>query len=375
MSRDGRVVLTPAGSDDDRFAIAYARDHSGFIVSNDKFRDHTARGTASVVTGATLGADLGVWLSTHRISYAFVQAPPTPFSAAQAPHSSPLQFVADPDALARASIPIPVVPPPSVPAVVAAAGESCASGSSSSSSSSSSAAVCRARAAASSAVYQAGLVPHGVAGATPHGMAVAAHNGMAGAAASSLKAAAPPGETALAAAALPARPADDGTLAACARIGAAVAAALLPKLPTDIDEAFLASARGTVERDAGVARRAAAAALVEAADAIAAEAVAVLSRLVAELCAPRGPAGGAPATYAVPPPAQLEAVATEASCDVLEQRPSFVASLVNLAARGDLRRKGATGLLWHESVGRKARIERRARAGLLQLLADSQPTA
>ena len=36
----GSVVRTPLNDNDDLYMIRYARDHDGFIVTNDQFRDH-----------------------------------------------------------------------------------------------------------------------------------------------------------------------------------------------------------------------------------------------------------------------------------------------------------------------------------------------
>jgi hypothetical protein len=174
-------------------------------------------------------------------------------------------------------------------------------------------------------------------------------------------------------------------------MGSAIASALLPSLPHTIDERFLENARGAVVRDAAVARREAASALVEAADAVAAEAVAIVSALLTELTAavsipPTGPPPAASASAAttstgtasasappIPSPEALEAMAVRCGCEALAStRPSFVGSLVNLAARGDLRRRGALGLLWHESVGRRERLVRSLRAELLELLAETR---
>ncbi len=60
------MVTTPSQDYDDSYCIEYAKSHAGYIVTNDKFRDH--------VDGI---ADLDKrrmerqWLSQHRIGFTF----------------------------------------------------------------------------------------------------------------------------------------------------------------------------------------------------------------------------------------------------------------------------------------------------------------
>jgi hypothetical protein len=56
---DGRVAVTPAQDEDDTYMIDYARSRGGYVLSNDRFRDHLQ------------SAALREWAASHVISYAW----------------------------------------------------------------------------------------------------------------------------------------------------------------------------------------------------------------------------------------------------------------------------------------------------------------
>lgn len=61
------LFSTPAQDYDDSYALAYARTHGAFLVSNDRYRDQFE-------TCATADDEraLDAWLRTHLISFTFV---------------------------------------------------------------------------------------------------------------------------------------------------------------------------------------------------------------------------------------------------------------------------------------------------------------
>lgn len=66
MVADGRVVLCPSDQDD-LFILDYARSRGGFVVSNDRFRDHVSNWAA--LWGEREAAALQEWTQTRVISY------------------------------------------------------------------------------------------------------------------------------------------------------------------------------------------------------------------------------------------------------------------------------------------------------------------
>ena len=66
LVRSGVLIVVPAGDDDDTYAIAYARLHAGFLVSNDHYDSH-ARSLSSTSKRASLQA----WLKDNRCGYTF----------------------------------------------------------------------------------------------------------------------------------------------------------------------------------------------------------------------------------------------------------------------------------------------------------------
>ena len=63
----GMVVFTPRDDNDDAYMISYAREHDGWILSNDRYRDHA---TAWAVRYGTCAAEeLRTWVAARVISY------------------------------------------------------------------------------------------------------------------------------------------------------------------------------------------------------------------------------------------------------------------------------------------------------------------
>lgn len=60
----GLIVTTPSQDYDDSYIIQYAKTHSGFIVSNDLFRDHIEK--------AQDKKEVSKWIKEHTISFTFV---------------------------------------------------------------------------------------------------------------------------------------------------------------------------------------------------------------------------------------------------------------------------------------------------------------
>jgi hypothetical protein len=69
LIHDGRLVVVPAGDNDDTYIIAHASKTNGFIISNDFFNDHCA--TQELTSGN--GEVMKEWLSRARVGYTFVQ--------------------------------------------------------------------------------------------------------------------------------------------------------------------------------------------------------------------------------------------------------------------------------------------------------------
>eukprot|EP00808_Paulinella_micropora_P018302 g10239.t1 len=64
---EGLLVATPAQDYDDSYCIEYAMRHGGYIVSNDRYRDHVEGVEPS------RRAAVRAWLKTHLITFAFVK--------------------------------------------------------------------------------------------------------------------------------------------------------------------------------------------------------------------------------------------------------------------------------------------------------------
>lgn len=62
LSDQGLLITTPPQDYDDSYIIQYAMNHGGFIVSNDRFRDHKRKESSKVRN----------WLKTHLISFTFI---------------------------------------------------------------------------------------------------------------------------------------------------------------------------------------------------------------------------------------------------------------------------------------------------------------
>ena len=58
-------MATPAQDYDDTYCIEYAKKHGGYIITNDKFRDHVDK-----IEGAQKKAERR-WLKQHCISFTF----------------------------------------------------------------------------------------------------------------------------------------------------------------------------------------------------------------------------------------------------------------------------------------------------------------
>lgn len=61
------VTIVPAGDADDLYILTFARQRSGYVISNDHYTDHLQSLTDAAVKQLTIE-----WLSRHRCSYAFV---------------------------------------------------------------------------------------------------------------------------------------------------------------------------------------------------------------------------------------------------------------------------------------------------------------
>eukprot|EP00953_Heterococcus_sp_UTEX-ZZ885_P004749 3044-Heterococcus_DN1.PRE.3 len=66
----GSIVLTPAYDSDDAYMISFARQHGGYLVTNDMLRDHVESAGSQ---DQAAGAALQTWVRAYRISYTFVQ--------------------------------------------------------------------------------------------------------------------------------------------------------------------------------------------------------------------------------------------------------------------------------------------------------------
>jgi len=86
----GRQVLvyTPSGAHDDRFIIEYAKKHDGYILSNDRYRDHVRERLGE---DQEKGRELDEWLRWHRISFCWVdnELLPNPEFPLPAPRQAP----------------------------------------------------------------------------------------------------------------------------------------------------------------------------------------------------------------------------------------------------------------------------------------------
>eukprot|EP01040_Poterioochromonas_malhamensis_P011128 gene11128-12127_t len=61
------ITLVPPGDSDDAYIINYARNYSGFIISNDYFNDHL-----NSLTNTSMKLSMKLFLTENRISYTFV---------------------------------------------------------------------------------------------------------------------------------------------------------------------------------------------------------------------------------------------------------------------------------------------------------------
>lgn len=61
------ITLVPPGDSDDAYIINYARNYSGFIISNDYFNDHL-----NSLTNTSMRLSMKLFLTENRISYTFV---------------------------------------------------------------------------------------------------------------------------------------------------------------------------------------------------------------------------------------------------------------------------------------------------------------
>lgn len=62
------LSIVPSGEADDPYIITHARDHNGFVVSNDRFRDHIES-----MLNESVKKSLGIWLDDNRCGYTFVR--------------------------------------------------------------------------------------------------------------------------------------------------------------------------------------------------------------------------------------------------------------------------------------------------------------
>ena len=61
------ITIVPAGDADDLYILTFARQRSGYVISNDHYTDHLQSLTDAAVKQLTIE-----WLSHHRCSYTFV---------------------------------------------------------------------------------------------------------------------------------------------------------------------------------------------------------------------------------------------------------------------------------------------------------------
>ena len=61
----GRLVATPQNDYDDSYTITYAKDHNGYIVSNDRYRDSVEK------LPLNKRQEHRQWLRDHVIHFAF----------------------------------------------------------------------------------------------------------------------------------------------------------------------------------------------------------------------------------------------------------------------------------------------------------------
>eukprot|EP01022_Parablepharisma_sp_SALTPOND_P004379 TRINITY_DN120186_c0_g1_i1.p1 TRINITY_DN120186_c0_g1~~TRINITY_DN120186_c0_g1_i1.p1 ORF type:complete len:897 (-),score=116.01 TRINITY_DN120186_c0_g1_i1:5354-8044(-) len=66
MHKKGIIVTTPSQDYDDTYCIEYAKKHGGYIVTNDKFRDHIEKFLES-----DRKKKESLWIKQHRIGFAF----------------------------------------------------------------------------------------------------------------------------------------------------------------------------------------------------------------------------------------------------------------------------------------------------------------
>jgi len=66
LVQQGDIIVVPAGDDDDVYALHWARNNSGFIVSNDFFGNHVNK-----IQVESLKRSMQLWLSENRVSYTF----------------------------------------------------------------------------------------------------------------------------------------------------------------------------------------------------------------------------------------------------------------------------------------------------------------
>jgi hypothetical protein len=66
LVRDGYIIATPPQDYDDSYCITYAKQHNGYVITNDLFRDHIKKlnGTEKEITRK--------WIKSYCISYTFV---------------------------------------------------------------------------------------------------------------------------------------------------------------------------------------------------------------------------------------------------------------------------------------------------------------
>jgi hypothetical protein len=62
------LTIVPSGDSDDAYIINYARQHCGFIISNDFFHDHIT----SLSSNSSMKLSMKLWLNDNRISYTFI---------------------------------------------------------------------------------------------------------------------------------------------------------------------------------------------------------------------------------------------------------------------------------------------------------------
>jgi ribonuclease ZC3H12 len=67
----GLLIGTPSKDYDDSYSIQYAKQHGGYIISNDMYRDHIDK-VGGDDASAKAHRDVKQWVRAHVISYAFV---------------------------------------------------------------------------------------------------------------------------------------------------------------------------------------------------------------------------------------------------------------------------------------------------------------